>query len=123
MAKQTVALVTGSNRGIGLAIVQSLSSSPPSQPFILYAASRSGIDLNLKANKETQVKYPKLDIGSRSSIESLVDQIKREHGSIDVVINNAGVNLDNKYNAENAKTTLDVNYRGTLAVGYHGSSQ
>lgn len=31
-----------------------------------------------------------------------------------VLINNAGVNLDDKFNPENAKTTLDVNYRGTL---------
>lgn len=33
-----------------------------------------------------------------------------------VLINNGGVNLDDNFNTENAKTTLDVNYRGTLNV-------
>lgn len=38
-------------------------------------------------------------------------------GLVDVLINNAGVNLDARYGYENARTTLDVNYRGVREVG------
>lgn len=37
-----------------------------------------------------------------------------DHTPVKVLINNAGVNLDDNFNPDNAKTTLDVNYRGTL---------
>ncbi|KAL9114360.1 MAG: hypothetical protein Q9187_007496, partial [Circinaria calcarea] len=58
--------------------------------------------------------YPKLDIADQSSIRGLADQINKEHNGCDVLINNAGVNLDDEYSAENVKKTLDTNYRGTL---------
>ena len=64
----------------------------------------------------TQIKYPQLDIADQSSIKSLVDLVKRDHGSLDVLINNAGVNLENDYSPLNVKKTLDTNYRGTLNV-------
>lgn len=39
-----------------------------------------------------------------------------QEGGIDVLVNNAGVNLDGDYGVENARKTLGVNYEGTLAV-------
>jgi short-subunit dehydrogenase len=43
---------------------------------------------------------------------------------VDVLINNAGVNLDNEYSAANAQKTMDVNYTAMLDVGpiLHGSN-
>jgi carbonyl reductase 1 len=35
---------------------------------------------------------------------------------LDVLINNAGLNLDDKFSPENVSKTLDVNYHGTIAV-------
>ena len=35
---------------------------------------------------------------------------------LDVLINNAGVNLDNEFHLENATKTLETNYRGTLEM-------
>ena len=34
-----------------------------------------------------------------------------------MLINNAGVNLDDEYSSANVRKTLDTNYRGTLHVG------
>lgn len=51
-----------------------------------------------------------------------MQRVADEHGSLNVLINNAGVNLDgNTYNAENARKTLDTNYRGTLHVSWSGT--
>lgn len=88
-----------------------------SGPLCLYATSRKGENLGFKpTSTETQIKYPKLDIADSKSIQNLALTIKREHDSLDVLINNAGVNLDFQYSLENVKTTLDTNYRGTLEV-------
>jgi len=105
------------NRGIGLAICKRiLTTEPGISPLKLFAASRSGADLGLESSHATRsVIYPKLDISSQSSIREFADEVK-QYGSVDVLINNAGVNLDDDYNAENAKKTIDVNYHGTLNV-------
>ena len=42
--------------------------------------------------------------------------IKEDHGSLDVLINNAGVHLDTEYSMANVKLTLDTNYRASLEV-------
>lgn len=86
-------------------------------PLKLFAASRKGEDIGFSsADPQREVLYPKLDVSSRESITALAEEVKRE-GLVDVLINNAGVNLDAKYGYENARTTLDVNYRGVREVG------
>ena len=60
--------------------------------------------------------YPKLDISDRSSVRDFVKEVS-QYGSVDVLINNAGVNLDNEYSAANAQKTMDINYTAMLDVG------
>lgn len=85
--------------------------------MILYAASRKGQDLGLRPASSTMtLKYPKLDIADPDSIQRFAKSVEAEHASVDVLINNAGVNLDMQYSPVNVKTTLDTNYRGTLNV-------
>ena len=103
------------NRGIGNAICELILSKQgqnKDRPLKLFAASRKGEDFGLGSEN---VSYPKLDISSQESIDAFAKSFARE-GQVDVLINNAGINLDNDYNLENAKQTMDVNYRGTLKV-------
>lgn len=110
MARKLVAVVTGSNRGIGLAIVSQLAQSLT--PLLIYATSRSGTDLGIKASASNEVRYASLDITRADSIDRLVARLDR----VDILVNNAGVNLDAAYSAANAQQTFAVNYRGTLAA-------
>jgi len=85
--------------------------------MILYATSRKGLNLGIKpASSDTQIRYPRLDITDPASIDSLATLIKKEHGGCDVLVNNAGINVDDQYSPQNVKLTLDTNYRGTLHV-------
>ena len=93
-----------------------MADQPPRLPLTIYATSRKGIDLDLKPSPDVQVLYPKLDIASHTSVQNLYRAIKDEHGTVDALINNAGVNLEDDYSAENVRTTLDTNVRGTLRV-------
>lgn len=85
--------------------------------MVLYAASRKGQDLGLNpASTKTTLRYRKLDIADPSSVQTFAKTIQADHSNVDVLINNAGVNLDMEYSPQNVKTTLDTNYRGTLNV-------
>lgn len=116
MAAYSTVIVTGANRGIGYAICEKILSQPSAGALTLYATSRAGSDLGLRTQDRQQVIYESLDINSPDSIQNLVGKLKQTGKPIDVLINNASVNLDNHFSYDNAKTTLNVNYRGTLAM-------
>lgn len=116
MPSSKLIIVTGANRGIGKAICTSLLSHPSLSSVTLYATSRKGEDLGLGGSSDHEIRYPTLDITSQNSISALVDEIKALNKPVDILINNAGVNLDDQFSASNAKRTLDTNYRGTLSV-------
>ncbi|KAJ4354261.1 uncharacterized protein N0V89_005995 [Didymosphaeria variabile] len=63
-----------------------------------------------------KIQYPSLDINSSSSIADLISSLKSLNQKVDILINNAGINLDDHFSPSNAKKTLDTNYRGTLNV-------
>ena len=88
------------------------------KPLVLYAVSRSGANLGIESTTSAlDVRYKKLSLTDSTSISSLVDLIKRDHGGCDVLINNAAVcYFDENATAAQRKETLDVNYRGTLVV-------
>ncbi|GAB7349821.1 hypothetical protein MBLNU459_g0528t1 [Dothideomycetes sp. NU459] len=115
MPESRVVVVTGANRGIGLAICSLILSS--TQPVKLYAASRSGADLALKSSSpSTSISYPQLDVTNQRSIDALVRDLEDQTGHVDVLINNAGLNAYPEHSPEGVEKMLNVNYRGTLRV-------
>ena len=107
----SVILVTGANRGIGRAIVESLASRKES--LTVYAASRKGEDIGVASTSSVQVKPVKLDISNAQSRDELFKSIE----SLDVLINNAGAqSIGQKQTNEVYMNVLDVNFRGTLQV-------
>jgi len=112
-------IVTGANRGIGRAICDVVLAHPSlaTTPVTLYATSRAGSDLGIPTQRpDHKVHYASLDISSSDSISKFERTLADAKQSVDVLINNAGVNLDDKPTADNAVSTLDTNYRGTLAM-------
>lgn len=72
--------------------------------------------MGFSTGSDIKVKYPKLDIADRESVKSFGEMMKQEEGKVDVLINNAGINVDDEYAPKNVKLTLDTNVRGTLLV-------
>jgi carbonyl reductase 1 len=113
MSESLVIVVTGCSRGIGKGITTVLAQQDVGRPFIIYATSRSGVDTGIEALSHHKVHYNKLDTTDQASIASFFEQVLKEHGAIDVLINNAAVSNDYRETPEYASQTVWNNYGGT----------
>lgn len=114
-----IALVTGGNRGIGLAICQGLLDAD----FEVIIGSRSiekGKTAAEKLNSSnTKVRVVQLDVADDRSIEKAFQELNKQIDRLDVLINNAGIYPDNGFNILNIDRdllmkTIDTNTFGTI---------
>ena len=85
------ALVTGSRTGLGAAIVIGLAEAGAN--VIVHGSKETGIDGVVAAVRATGAKSARAiaDLADPESPQRLVDLTVREFGSIDILINNAGI--------------------------------
>jgi short-subunit dehydrogenase len=117
--ENSVALVTGANRGIGKAIVKALLERKASR---VYAASRDVTKLEDLVSKYGESLIPiKMDVTKQ---EDIVNAMNVAH-DINILVNNAGVFSEGNLldvPIELIKRDMEVNYFGTLNVLRHFSS-
>jgi NAD(P)-dependent dehydrogenase (short-subunit alcohol dehydrogenase family) len=92
MAKhQKIALVTGGNKGIGLALVRQLAKS--GAKAILSARDETrGLSAQAQlADEGFQVDCIKLDVTNQASVQASAELLRNRYGRLDVLINNAGI--------------------------------
>ena len=111
-------LITGATGGIGYSLVKKFYE----QGSIILATGTNENKLNQlqKEFKEIKVKPFKLD--KHSEIEKFIDSCHSELGVIDVLINNAGITLDNlsiRLADENWKKVIDINLNSTFLMCKH----
>ncbi|MBD8585421.1 SDR family NAD(P)-dependent oxidoreductase [Frigoribacterium sp. CFBP 13729] len=83
-----VALVSGGNRGIGIAIVRGLAS----KGFIVLLGARSiGAGEEAAASLDGDVRPVVLDVTQQDQVDALAADVSDEFGHLDVLVNNAGV--------------------------------
>ncbi|KAK4395442.1 Carbonyl reductase [NADPH] 1 [Sesamum angolense] len=112
---ETIAVVTGANRGIGFEIVHQLALHGLT---VVLTSRDTGV--GEEAAKVLQegglnVVFHQLDIVDPSSIEAFTEWIKQNYGGIDILINNAGVNYNagSENSVESAEKVIATNYYGT----------
>ncbi|MFF2849137.1 3-oxoacyl-[acyl-carrier-protein] reductase [Streptomyces sp. NPDC058001] len=105
-------LVTGGNRGIGLAIARAFADAGD-KVAITY---RSGDPADLTAQGFLAVKC---DITDGEQVEQAYKEIEAEHGPVEVLVANAGVTRDQlliRMTEEDFTSVLDTNLTGTFRV-------
>jgi NAD(P)-dependent dehydrogenase (short-subunit alcohol dehydrogenase family) len=92
MAQEKLAVVTGSSSGIGLAAAVELALNGYRVVATMRDLGRSGKleDAAQKAGVRDPVDLRRVDITEVDSLASAVEAIVRDHGRIDVLVNNAG---------------------------------
>ena len=118
-----LAVITGGNRGIGLAIAKGLGKKFRGNSIVVTARQegdgQQAVEDLTKEEGGVTYSYQVVDITDAKSVKGLADRIKKEYDGLDVLINNAGFAF--KHSAkepfgEQAKTTVDINYFGTQCV-------
>ena len=86
-----VAIVTGSNKGIGFAIVRALCKKFEGDVYLTSRdEGRGHAALETLRQEGLHPKFHVLDIGNEDTIVKLRDFIKEKYGGIDILVNNAG---------------------------------
>ncbi len=108
-------LITGATGGIGGALVKKFISLGGT---VLSTGTKiDKLDL-IKKNHPT-VKIKQFNISQHLAIEDFIDTVASELGGIDVLINNAGVNVDNlslRMKDEEWKKVIDINLTSTFLL-------
>lgn len=117
MAK--VALITGGARGIGAAIAIKLAEDGYDIVIDYLTSKRQAQKLKEKIEKDYGVRclIYKCDVSKEDEVDEMIDDIESELGSVDVLINNAAIDLSNLFHlktAEEFRKTMDVNVIGAF---------
>ncbi len=109
-----VALVTGATRGIGAEIAAELVELGAT----VYAGARDPDDVSAPDQHAVR-----LDVTDDDEIRAAIDRIERERGSLDVLVNNAGVfprsGPLHEMDTDDFDRTVAVNLRGPTVVTKH----
>lgn len=108
-----LALVTGGSKGIGEAICKQLANDGYTV-IVNYNSSKINAQ---KVAKDINGYSYKADVSNLQEVKTMVDYIIQNFGSIDLLVNNAGISvvgLFHQVSKEDAKRILDVNLNGVL---------
>lgn len=117
--KQQVALVTGSNRGIGFEIAKQLAM----KKIEVILTSRNSANGEAAVRKLTRdgvkkVVAMELDVSNQVSVDNLLNKVEKAFGRLDILVNNAAILIDREEvvasnaNLDMVKATLETNLIG-----------
>jgi 3-oxoacyl-[acyl-carrier protein] reductase len=113
-----VALVTGASRGIGAAIARAFAAEGAT---LLLCARSEGVDtlaqeLNAPHRPASALRG---DVSDPAFARSLIASVRKEHGRLDVLVNNAGIlrqGLIGMTSTENIREMLEVNVLAVMTL-------
>ncbi len=108
-------LITGATGGIGGSLVKKFSSLGG---IVLGTGTKpEKLDIIKKENPEVKIK--KFNLSEHNEIESFINSTTSELGGLDILINNAGMNIDNlslRMKDEDWKKVIDINLTSTFLL-------
>jgi NAD(P)-dependent dehydrogenase (short-subunit alcohol dehydrogenase family) len=116
--ERRIALVTGGNRGIGYEICKELAHVG-CHVILTSRNEEDGRRAVAKLDSGDKIVFRKLDITDIEEIEALRDWIVDTYGRLDILINNAGVYLDEGVSVfdvgeKTMRDSLEVNFYGAF---------
>ena len=116
MSKKPLALVTGGAQGIGYACADALIAD--GARLIICDINDSGVQAAAKKLGNDTVAIT-CDMGDADQINTMFDNIEKEHGFVEILVNNAGLALPGDFletSLEQFKTVIDINLIGTYVA-------
>ena len=107
--KGKIALVTGSARGIGRAVVEKFAAEGAEMVI--------SCDMGEAEYTQANVRHEILNVTDRPAIKEFIAKIVAEYGKIDILINNAGITKDallQRMTEDQWDAVIDVNLKGVF---------
>ena len=104
-----IALVTGSARGIGRAVVERLANEGAEMVI--------SCDMGEAVYEQKNVRHEILNVTDRAAIAAFVAKLQEEFGRIDILVNNAGITKDAllvRMTEDQWDAVIDVNLKGVF---------
>lgn len=115
-----VAMVTGANQGLGLALVRRLCQIWGDQGVVYLTArhqQRGEIAVQQLQAEGLSPQFHLLDVTDDGSVASLAEFLKQQHGGVDVVISNAAARISPTIPpAQQVAQFIDTNNHGTYRL-------
>jgi len=116
--KNKIALVTGSSRGIGKAIACDLASHG-AHVVINYSSNETAANAvkNEITHKGGSCEIRGFDVSSFNSVSGEIDDVVKEHGKLDFLVNNAGITRDTllmRMKEEDWDAVMNTNLKGVF---------
>ena len=114
MFKDKVVLITGASGGIGKATAKKFSEGGAKVALNDIAQAEENLK---KFAEELEGKYFLADVSKLEEVERMVEEIKKEFGRLDVLVNNAGITQDRtlaKMTKEEWQRVIDIDLTGVF---------
>jgi 3-oxoacyl-[acyl-carrier protein] reductase len=112
--RDKICVVTGSSRGIGRAIAEEYAKEGARVAITYHEQGKEAEDVAARIGTDMVFQ---LDVRKREQIRAVFEAVKKRHGRIDVLVNNAGVNRTNDFDElseEDWDFVLDVDLKGVF---------
>jgi NAD(P)-dependent dehydrogenase (short-subunit alcohol dehydrogenase family) len=113
------AVITGANTGLGYETATALAAKGAHVVLAVrnLEKGKAAADLIARANPGASVAIQELDLTSLDSVRAAADQLRAEHESIDLLINNAGVMMTPKSTTKDGfELQFGTNHLGHFAL-------
>ena len=88
-----VAIVTGGNGGIGLGMAEGLAAAGATVVLAGRNATKGAAAVKQIKDAGGSAEFENVDVTDEKSCRALIDGVAKKHGKLDILINNAGINI------------------------------
>jgi 3-oxoacyl-[acyl-carrier protein] reductase len=113
--KDKKVIITGATGGIGYSLVKKFCE----KKSVVLASGTNEEKLNNLKKEFSNIQIEKFKLDEHKNIETFIETASRKLGGLDILINNAGITLDNlsiRLTEENWKKVLDINLTATFLM-------